>query len=99
VQLGLRESLGDSSHLLEAGKWYASAGFLLPEKRILTPEAMARILSGQGVLPGTSHEGMLLAPFSGIPYNPRVFNRQLPWEVVSAFILAILKFVEEAGSQ
>jgi hypothetical protein len=35
----------------------------------------------------------------GIPYNPRVFNRQLPLEVVSVFILAIMKFVEEAGSQ
>jgi hypothetical protein len=60
---------------------------------------MVRILTGQGVLPGTSHEGMLLAPFDGIPYNPRVFNRQIPLEVVSVFILAILKFVEEAGSQ
>ncbi len=30
---------------------------------------------------------MLLAPFSGIPYNPRVLSRSLPSEVVSVFIL------------
>jgi hypothetical protein len=60
---------------------------------------MAWILTGHGMLPRTSHEGMLLAPFSGIPYNPRVLNRSLPVEVVSVFIHALQKFAEEAGSR
>jgi hypothetical protein len=60
---------------------------------------MAWIPTGHGVHRRASHEGMLLAPFSGIPYNPRVFNRQLSLEADSVFILALQKFVEEAGSQ
>jgi hypothetical protein len=46
-----------------------------------------------------SHPGMLLAPFLGIPYNPRVLNRQLPLEYVSVFVHALEKFAEEAGSR
>jgi hypothetical protein len=71
------------------GKWYPSAGFLLPEKRILSPAGMAWIQTRHAVLRRASHEGMLLAPFGGIPYNPRDFNRQLSLEPDSVFILAL----------
>src|SRR5882672_11119326 len=42
---------------------------------------MAWTPTGQGLLRQMSHQGMLLAPFLGIPYNPRVLNRQLPLEM------------------
>jgi hypothetical protein len=60
---------------------------------------MAWIPTGQGLLRQMSHQGMLLAPFLGIPYNPRVLNRQLPLEYVSVFVHALEKFAEEAGSR
>src|ERR1700739_4489603 len=48
---------------------------------------MAWTPTGHGLLRRISPPGMLLAPFLGIPYNPRVLNRQLPLECVSVFIL------------
>jgi hypothetical protein len=51
------------------------------------------------ITPANGHQGMLLAPFIGIPYNPRVLNRQLPLDYVCVFVDALEKFAEEAGSR